>query len=341
MKRVPVVLAICLLSVLASRGQSSDPLTLVQTIEIPGVPEGHHTDHLAIDLKGHRLFATTGEGHEVAVVDLAAGKMIHSIPVMNPHAVVYRSDLDQIFVSDDDPAGPGLKIFDGRDYKLIKAVNLLKRTDSMGYDPATKYLYLVNGGKVLSQDYSFLSVIDSNTGDRVGEIKIPTGTPEDMYLDFAGPRLYIALMDKKQVGVVDRQTRAVVDTWPISKGTPVATAVDEAHHLLFVACRNAQLHGNIVVIDTQTGKEITSLPIGGLTDYMVFDPKNGRIYAVCSTAEVYVYQELKPDKYVLLGKPETALLARTGLLVPELNRFFVVAPNTGLLPAEVLVFQVH
>jgi DNA-binding beta-propeller fold protein YncE len=323
------------------QAQTSEPLTLIQTIEIPDVAEGHHTDHLAIDLKRHRLFATTGEGHEVAVIDLEAAKVIHRIPVANPHAVVYRGDLDRIYVSDDDPADPGLKIFDGGDYKLIHAVKLLKRTDSMGYDPATKRLYVVNGGKVTATDYSFLAVVDSTTGERVGDIKIPAGTLEDMHIDHAGPLLYIALMDKKQVAVVNRENGAVLETWPVSKGTPVATAVDEVHHRLFVACRNGQLHGDIAILDTQTGKEIATLPIGGLADYLAFDPQNGRIYATCSTANVYVYQERAADSYVLLGKPETALLARTGLLVPELDRFFVLSPNTGLRPAEILVFQVH
>ncbi len=323
------------------QAQIGEPLTLIQTIEIPDVAEGHHTDHLDIDLKGHRLFATTGDGHEVAVIDLEAGKVIHRIPVASPHAVVYRGDLDRIYVSDDDPAEPGLKIFEGRGYKLIHTVKLLKRTDSMGYDPATKRLYLVNGGKVTGADYSFLTVVDSTTGERVRDIKIPAATLEDMHIDHAGPRLYIALMDKKQVAVVNREEGTVLETWPVSTGIPVATAVDEAHHRLFVASRSGQLHGDIVVLDTETGKEITTLPIGGLADYLAFDPQNGRIYATCSTANVYVYQERAADSYVLLGKPETALLARTGLLVPELARFFVLSPNTGLRPAEILVFKVQ
>jgi DNA-binding beta-propeller fold protein YncE len=340
MKTFLVLVAVVIATVVGET-QSSEPLTLIQTIEIPDVAEGHHTDHLSIDLKGHRLFATTGEGHEVAVIDLEAGKFIQKIPVASPHAVVYRSDLDRIYVSDDDPAEPGLKTFDGGSYRLIRTVKLLKRTDSMGYDPVTKRLYLANGGKVTGADYSFLTVVDSTTYERVADIKIPAGTPEDMNIDQAGPRLYIALMDKKQVAVVNREEGTVVETWPVSVGTPVATAVDEVHHRLFVASRTGQLHGDIVVLDTQTGREITTLPIGGLTDYLVFDPRNGRIYATCSTANVYVYQERTADSYVLLGKPETALLARTGLLVPELDRFFVLSPNTGLRPAEILVFRVQ
>jgi DNA-binding beta-propeller fold protein YncE len=324
------------------RAGATEPLVLVNTIEIPNVPEGHRTDHLSIDLKGHRLFATLQEAHAVAVIDLNANKVIYNIPVNNPHAVAYRSDLNKIYVSDDDAAEPGLKIFDGVDYHLIKSVRLLKRTDSMGYDSNTKYLYLANGGRAASLDYSLLSIVNSTTSEVVGEIRVDeAGSLEDMDMGTVDPRLYIAVMDRKEVGVIDRSKRRLVGRWPINKGNPVATAIDEEHHRLFVACRNGQLHGDIVVLDSNTGKEIVSLPIGGLLDYMTYDPTSGRIYAVCSTGQVYVYKELEPDNYSLLGTAETALLARTGLLVPELNRFYVLSPNTGLQQAEVLVFRVQ
>jgi DNA-binding beta-propeller fold protein YncE len=335
------LLVFVLSSALSAQAQGSNPLTLMQTIEIPGVPEGHRTDHLGVDLKGHRLFTTMQEAHEVVVFDLDNGKIIQNIPVANPHAVVYRSDLDKIYVSDDGPGEPGLKIFSGHDYHLIKSVKLLKRTDSMSYDAKTKYLYVVNGGKAANLDYSLISIVDSTTGERVGDIKVSAGTLEDMDLDPSGSRLYIAATDEKRVVVVDPQQRNVIETWSITHGGPVATAVDEAHHLLFVGCRTGQMHGDVVALDTRTGKEITALPIGGLLDYLVFDPQSGRIYAVCSDGYVYVYREVTSDQYVLLGKVETAFFARTGLLVTELSRFFVVSPNTGLRAAELLVFQVQ
>ncbi|MFZ0886411.1 MAG: hypothetical protein WAN14_23620 [Candidatus Acidiferrales bacterium] len=341
MRELFFLLALVLPSALGAQTQASSPLNLIQTIEVPGVPEGHRTDHLGVDLKGHRLFTTMQEAHAVVVIDVDTGRIIQNIPVGNPHAVVYRSDLDRIYISDDAPGESGLKIFSGRDYQLIKSVKLLKRTDSMSYDAETKYLYIVNGGKAANLDYSLISIVDSTTGERVGDIKVSAETLEDMDLDARGSRLYIAATDEKQVVVVDRVQRSVVETWPITHGGPVATAVDETHHLLFVGCRTGQMHGDVVALDARTGKEITALPIGGLLDYMVFDPQSGRVYAVCSDGYVYVYRELTFDKYILLGKVETAFFARTGLLVPELNRFFVVSPNTGLKSAELMVFQIQ
>src|SRR6266404_3767360 len=73
------------------------PLTLVQTIDID-VPTFPYTDHLEVDVKGHRLFAAIQGSKAVVVSDIDAGKVIHSIPVVDPHAILYRDDLDQIYV---------------------------------------------------------------------------------------------------------------------------------------------------------------------------------------------------------------------------------------------------
>jgi hypothetical protein len=62
---------------------------------------------------------------------------------------------------------------------------------------------------------------------------------------------------------------------------------------------------------------------------------------VCGVGYVYVYQQISADDYVFLGKDETALLAKTGLLVPEMDRFFVAIPMLAWEPAMVLVFQVN
>jgi hypothetical protein len=47
--------------------------------------------------------------------------------------------------------------------------------------------------------------------------------------------------------------------------------------LLFIACRN----GEIVLMDTQTGKEIAALPITKGVDDLKYDPADKRIYAAC------------------------------------------------------------
>ena len=187
------------------------------------------------------------------------------------------------------------------------------------------------------------SVIDTTTLQDVSDIKIAGTTPEQMSIENAGSRLYVDITDKNQVGVVDRQKRTLLGTWPITKGNKcISNSADEDNHRLFVGCRNSDMSGVIVVIDTQTGKETgLTLPIGGWVDNMFFDPASKRLYATCGTGHVYVYQQRDADHYDLLGKAETAVMGKTGLLVPELNRFFVSIPHIGGTQAKVLVFQIN
>src|ERR1700747_122261 len=78
------------------------PLKLVQTIKLPADIKGRF-DHFAVDLAGNRLFATPEDNHAVLVFDLKTGKLLHTIKgIGKPHAILYRDDLKQIYVTDGD-----------------------------------------------------------------------------------------------------------------------------------------------------------------------------------------------------------------------------------------------
>jgi DNA-binding beta-propeller fold protein YncE len=288
-----------------------------------------------VDLKGDRLFATPEGYKAVLVFELKNGKPIHTITgIGKPHAVLYREDLNRIYVTDGD-AGD-LKIFDGKTYALLSTVKLLEDADSIGYDPKTKYLYIDNGGGDVHETYSILSVVDTTAGKKIADIKIDGDTLEAMALESSGPRLYVNNKAKNQVDVVDREKLALVSSWPVTKcKTNVAMAFDEANHRLFIACRS----GQIAVLDTQSGKETTALPITKGVDDVTYDPASKRIYAACD-GNVDVYQQSGPDQYKLLAQVPTAPMGRTARLVPELKRYFVAVPQLGTDPAKILVFDV-
>ena len=315
--------------------QTSEPLKLVQTITLPAAVKGHF-DHFEVDLKGNRLFATPEGYKSVLVFDLKTGKLIHTIGgIGKSHAVLYRDDLNRIYVTDGD-AGD-VKIFDGKSYALLSSVKLLEDADSIGYDPSTKYLYIDNGGGDVHQTYSMLSVVDTTAGKKVTDIKIDGDTLEAMALEKSGSKIYVNNKTKNQVDVVDREKRQVIASWPVTKCKPnVALGFDEANHRLFVACRDGR---NFDVLDTQTGKELTTLPITKGVDDLVYDAGSKRIYSA-GDGSVDVYAQTDADNYKLLGKVPTGPLGKTARLVPELHRYFVAVPQNGTKSAEILVFEV-
>jgi DNA-binding beta-propeller fold protein YncE len=326
------------------KGQTSVPLNLIQTIELPGVPKGPIMEHVEVDLKNHRLFATPESQHAVQVVDLDAGKAIHQITGIGvPHSVVYRSDIDRIYVTDGDPGL--IRIYDGHDYHQVSTIKLLFAADDLAYDRATKYLYATNGGHQAHLDYSLLSVINSDTGEHLFDYKA-TGGFGHMRFEKSTPRMYINLEGENKVAVIDREKRTIVETWSIPKSECKGNgsmALDELHHRLFIGCRNSDMHGSIVVLDTETGKDVATLPIGGILDDLEFDAASGRILAPCGTGEIYVFQQLDRDHYELDAKVDSAVLGKNGLLVPELHRFFVPLPHLtgGADIGRVLVYEVR
>jgi len=334
-KRFLILTTIVALFGVAARSQDSAPLKLAQTFKLLPDIKGNF-DHFAIDMKNNRLFATPEGYKAVLVLDLKSGKLIRTIRgIEKPHAILYREDLNHLYVTDGE-AGE-LKIFDSTSYALLSTVKLLLDTDSIGYDAATKFLYIDNGGGDVHETYSMISVVDTTAGKKVADIKVDGDTLEAMALEKSSPKMYVNNKAKNQVEVIDRNKREIVASWPVTKSkTNVAMALDEANHRLFVACRG----GDIVVFDTTSGKELAALPITKGVDDLVYDAGSRRLYA-SADGNADVYEQSDPDHYKLIGKVPTGPMGRTALLVPALKRYFVAVPQHGTESAEILAFEVH
>jgi DNA-binding beta-propeller fold protein YncE len=332
-------LTFCILSLMVgpagSIAQDRSPLKQVQELQFPDSVKGR-LDHLGVDIRGNRLFVVAEEAHQVLVFDLSTGKYVRTIPIDHPHAVLYRDDLGRIYITDE---GKGaLHIYDGKTYNLLKSVPLKVDADSIGYDPATHNLYIVNGGDNAHEAFTMLSVVDTTSEQKIADIKIEGDTLEAIALETSGDKLYVDNPAKNEVEVIDRKTNKLIAAWPVKLGKSNATlALDESAHRLFVGCRSGQM----VVFDTTTGKELQALPIGARADDLMFDPATKRIYATSGGAgEVDVYVESDPDHYRSLGKITTAPGAKTGLLVPQLGRLYVSVPAQGTAPGKVYVYSI-
>ena len=338
--RIAVLCAV-LSSTLSSYSQSSiavpvdagAPLRLVQTMEMPATVKGSF-DHFGIDSKRHRLFVTPEDLKAVLVFDLDNGKLLRQIDgVVRPHAVLYRADVDRLYVTD---GGDGsMKVYDGESFKQIARIPLLKDADSIGYDISRQYLYVDNGGGDVGQTYSMLSVIDTTANRKLGDMRIEGDTLEAMALDNYRPHIYLNDKATNQVIVVDRFRNKILAKWPITMGKQnVAMALDEQRQRLFVGCRS----GQIVVLDSNTGKELQTLPIGQGIDDLIFDPTTRRLYASRDGA-VDVFEQADLDHYVSRGRVPSGPHGRTSRLAPELNRLFLAVPQSGAQNARVLVYE--
>jgi DNA-binding beta-propeller fold protein YncE len=329
---------IILAMALGSAAWAAEPLKLEKKFEMPAAVKGRF-DHLAADLRSDRLFVTAETAHEVLVFNLRTGEYIRAITGIEiPHAVFIREDLNRIYVTD---GGRGeLRIYDSRTYKLLGSVKLKVDADSIGYDPRTRDLYIDNGGGDAHESFSMLSAVNTSSDKKVADIRIDGETLEAMALARTSPRLYVNNPAKNQVDVIDRKTRSLIASWPVTMGKKnVAMALDEPAHRLFVACRS----GALVVFDTETGKELESVPIGEGVDDLIFDPTTRRLYAACGSGggSIAVYHEDDPGHFTSLGQVPTAPHGKNITLVPGLHRLYITIPPQGVSPGAVYVYKVQ
>jgi len=320
----------------AASAQTKPPLRLLQTIPLPDL-KGGDFDHFDVDLSGNRLFLTAEENNAVEVFDIRANKLIYTIrDVDTPHSLLYLPDTKQLWVVD---GGDGIiKVFDGSTYAVAETVKLAIGADSAVYDPANHLLYIATGGEDAKMDFSLISIVDTSTRKRIGDIKVNSTNIESMALERNGDRLFANVRDRSLVAVIDTKKRAVTSTWSLGGvhgNTPMA--LDEAHRRLFVVGRKP---ARLTILDSDSGKIIATLPTAELTDDMLYDPESKRIYVACDEF-VVVYVQHDADHYEELGRIPTGFRAKTAILVPQLKRYFVAAPRHGQKIAEVRVYEVQ
>lgn len=318
-----------------SNAQDAAPLKLVATIPLTGLHDGDF-DHFATDIDGHRLFLTGEENEKVLVLDTASNKLIHTIEdVKAPHAILYRKDLKKMFIVAGDASA--VQVYDTDSYKMGSEIKVAIDADSIAYDAATHYMYVVNGGREAHTSYSLVSVIDTNSAKKLRDIKINTNHVEAIVLEKSGPRMFLNLTGLGAVGVMDRNKSVLKATWPLPVGDKlnVAMAFDEANHRLFVVTRNP---GKLIVLNSDTGKVVTSLDAVGMVDDMSYDAQHKRIY-LAGDGSVDVFAQKDADNYSLLAKVPGSFRAKTGILVPELNRYYLAVPHHDKQDAEVRVYE--
>jgi DNA-binding beta-propeller fold protein YncE len=196
----------------------------------------------------------------------------------------------------------------------------------------------VNGGKDAKLPNAYISVIDTNTTKVVGEIKIDSNDVEGMAFEKSGRRMFVDIRGNNSIEVFDREKRTLLATWSVAQEAkrPTAIALDESNHRLFVGPRDP---GKLIVLDTESGKVVASMPAAAMVDDIAYDAATKRIY-FAGTLFVDVFQQRDADRYDQVGHVPTAFRAKTAILVPELNRYYLGVPHHEKQSAEVRVYNV-
>ena len=272
-------------------------------------------DYLAIDSAARRLYLSRGT--HVMVVDADNGKVVGDIPGTDGvHGIALAPELGLGFTSNGRAAS--VTCFD---LKTLKVVRVIQPTgegpDAILYDPFSKRVFTFNGhGRSVT-------AINAATGAIEGTLPL-NARPEFAATDGAG-RIFVNLEDKSQIAVFGTKDLKLQATWPIAPAEePSGLAFDKEHARLYSTGGNAK----VAVVDTKTGKVLSTLPSGEGTDAAGFDPGNGLAYASNGEGTLTVMEGLKA-----LGNVPTAKGARTMIVDTKTHHVFLITAAFGATPA--------
>jgi len=313
-------------------------LRLFETIPVP--TEGY-MDHLSYDLKNQHLFLSAENNKEIVVVDIKAGKVIQETKVRgNPRKPFFDPTTNELWVDLGDNTVVALN---GATFEVAKTIELTGGQDAPGRDPdnaafdAGKGLYYVavrttaEGSKEGS-----IEIVDTRAAKLVGSIKMEGQEPAGIILDPMANRLYVGMGDvvngESVVKVVDTTKRTILAVWPITGGPqPHVAGLDTVHHRLLLGSRLGGGHtgepGRLIVMSTDAGKVVQVLDAPGGGDEIFYDAPTSRIYFSGSTGNLAVFREDDPEHFRPIGKVPTGAIAKSGIWIPELKRYYAAVPK--------------
>jgi len=292
---------------------------LLKKIAVPG---DYGWDYAMADTEGRRLYV--GHDREVVVIDLDTDTIVGTIGGgADMHGAAIVREYGRGFVSESNPGS--VVIFDLKTLRKIAEVPVGKDPNLIMVDHKTGRVFTADRGD------KQVSAIDAKSGKVVGTVGPFDGRTEHGVSDEKG-HMFLNLQDKGLLLRIDTQALKVLDTWNISPcGQPSAMDMDKKNERVFIGCRS----GAFAAVDGDTGKVITTLPIGPGVDALEFDPAKGLIYVSSGgdAGSLSIFHEDAPDTYSLVEKVPTEAGARTLAVDHKTGRVYLPVGQFGPAPA--------
>ena len=275
-------------------------------------------DILTVDPTANRLYLS--HATKIVVVDLAKNAVIAEISdTPGVHAFVVVPELQRGFSSNGKEAKAS--VVDLKTSQTLSKIDTGASPDAVVYEPRRREVYVFN------HTGNSCTVIDAKSSSVVATIQLG-GSPEFAAVDEAAGRVYCNIEDKNEVAVIDTSKHEVVARWPLAPGEePSGIALDARHHRLFAGCHNKTM----VMLDTETGKVITNVPIGEGVDGCEFDESTQLAFASCGDGTMTIGKEDAPDKLTVVQVLRTQRGARTMALDSRTHRIYL--PTAQFAPA--------
>jgi DNA-binding beta-propeller fold protein YncE len=302
----------------AAQAQPAPTYTVTKTVPLGG-PD--RWDYVVFDPGSGRVYVAHAD--RVDVVDGRDGKLIGKIEGIagGTHGFGISAKSGQGF-TDDGEAGTAVA-FDLKTLKIKARIPVQKDADAVALDPATGHVFIIEG------DAHTITAIDPKTDKVISNIDGGGG------LEYAVPdgrgHLFVNGAKKREILSVNTRTNALDGRWAVPDcASPHGMAIDAAAHRLFTSCVNGQM----VILNTDTGAIVATVPIGAGTDAAAFDPVRKLAFSSNGiSGTITVIAEKDANTFVPVATIKTALTGRTMSLDPKTGRLYIAAGEINLNPA--------
>jgi hypothetical protein len=221
----------------------------------------------------------------------------------------------------DNGGADSVTIFDLKTLAVKQVIKVKSDTDGVGYEPVTKTAYTNNG------ENGSITLFDPATGN-IGETIALNNTKEPEFFGADGKgRVFVNLRDQNKIAVVDFKAKKLSTVWNVDCVQPTGMVYEDKSDRLFVSCRGAK--PVMAVVDPNSGKTITTLPIGVNTDAVLWNPLEKLVMSPNGGAgNLSVIKQENPDTYKLVETVATRINARTGTVDPKTGTVYLVAPQS-------------
>lgn len=269
-------------------------------------------DYLSIDAEARRLYVT--HGSHIVVVSLETDTVVGDIAdTPGVHGFAIAHSLGKGFSSNG--AESKVSIVDLKSLATQAKVTTGEGPDAILYEPERQEVYAYDGKAHAA------TIISAASGEVVATLPLP-GKPEFSAADAKAGRVFVNIEDKDEVVAIDTHTHQIANTWPIAPGESASgMAIDTAHHRLFLGCENHLM----LMMDSNTGKIVTSVPIGSGVDANAFDAGTQLAFSSNGEGNVTVAHEDSPSKLSVVQTLQTQPSARTLALDPSTHRIYLAA----------------
>jgi DNA-binding beta-propeller fold protein YncE len=291
-----------------TRSQSKEVYVPEKKIQVPG--DGGY-DYLSIDEVNNRLYVS--HGTTVNVIDLNTEQVVGTISGMQGvHGIAIANDMGKGFISDG--RANAVVAFDLKTLKTISTISINgKDPDAITYDPFSKKVFAFNG------DSKDASVIDPQSLKQTGTVDLGGG-PEFAVPDGQG-KIYNNLEDKNSLNIIDTKALKVISNYPLSPcGGPTGLCLDSKNQRVFSACRENK---GMSVVDINTGKVITTIPIGSGVDAVCYDPATRLVFCSNGDGTTTIIQQASADNYTVVQTLQTQYRAKTMALDKKTHKIYL------------------